>query len=76
MVSASLQTYQQAQGDLSMINCWLVHNGCIVIPESQQEYIIQMVHDSHYSLSKCHENTQMAVRWPGLCRDLKELTDS
>ena len=48
----------------------------IVVPESQREYILQKLHESHQGLTKCRQNAQNAVRWPGLSRDLTELTDS
>lgn len=69
-------TYQQAQGELSMINGLLVYNSHIVVPESQRKYILQKLHESHQGLTKCRQNAQNAVRWPGLSRDLTELTDS
>ena len=65
-------TYQQAQGELSTINGSLVYNGHIVVPESQRKYIVQKLHESHQGLTKCRQNAQNAVWWPGLSRDLTE----
>ena len=53
-----------------------MYNGHIVVLESQRVCILQKLHESHQGLTKCRQNAQNAVWWPGLSRDLTELTES
>lgn len=64
--SASLQAYQQAQGELLLINGLLVYKNRIVVPRSERRDILQKVHETHQGLHKCRQNAQTAVWWPGL----------
>ena len=76
VVSDELTEYQQAKGELSLINGLLVHDTRIVIPERERTFILKKLHETHQGLQKCRSNAQSAVWWPGLGRDLKDMIDN
>ena len=76
VVSDELTEYQQAKGELSLINGLLVHDTRIVIPERERPFILKKLHETHQGLQKCRSNAQSAVWWPGLGRDLKDMIDN
>ena len=73
MVAHDVQAYQQAQGELSVVNGLVVFGNRVVIPASQRQRILHQLHESHQGLHKCRQRAQITVWWPGLSRDLKEL---
>ena len=72
-VKTDLQKYQQAQGDLSIINGLVTFNSRIVIPKSQRSYVLRKLHESHLGIEKCRQNAQASVWWPGMTKEIKEM---
>ena len=75
-VAEQFQPYQQAQGDLSVVDGLVVFNNRIVVPVSQRKDILHKLHETHQGLYKCRQNAQATVWWPGLSKELKELVDA
>ena len=72
-VAEQLRPYRQLQGELSVVDGLVVYNCQIVVPASQRMEILQRLHETHQGLHKCRERAQMAVWWPGMSKQLKEL---
>ena len=45
----------------------------IVVPNKQQETILNQIHDSHLGLQKCKLYAMQSVYWPGMNDQLKQL---
>lgn len=74
-VPTHLKGFQQAQGELSMVDGLLVYGTRVVIPASQHQEMLEMLHESHQGLHKCRARAQMSLWWPGLSRDLKDYVE-
>ena len=70
-VAEQFQPYQQAQGELSVVDGLVIFNNRIVVPVSQRKDILHKLHETHQGLHKCRQNAQATVWWPGLSKELK-----
>ena len=75
-IPEKLQDYDKAKGELSIVDGLIVYHNRIVIPESERQHILNVLHESHQGFDKCKENAKTAVWWPTLNADLKSLTSS
>ena len=75
-VRNDLKPYQQAQGELSVVNGLLVYQNRVAVPENQRQNCLKSLHDTHQGLNKCRLRAESSVWWPGISRDLKSLVEN
>jgi transposase InsO family protein len=72
-VPKNLQEFDRFKGELSIVEGLITYHNRIVIPETQKQRILDVLHESHQGFDKCMENARSAVWWPSLSSDLKTL---
>ncbi len=75
-VVPEVKPYIQAKGQLSVVDGVLTYADRIVIPPNMRCEILGKLHESHQGVSKCRENANSAVWWPGMGTDIKQLVDN
>jgi hypothetical protein len=74
-VPLQAKPYIVAKGQLSVIDGVLAYGDRIVIPPSMRESILEVLHESHQGITKCRENANNAVWWPGIGTDIRQMIE-
>lgn len=69
----NLKPYYNARNELSIADGFITYSDRIVIPASLRSQIMNKLHESHQGLSKCLDNAQAAVWWPGMTSQLSDM---
>ena len=75
-VEGALKPYLPVASKLTIQDGLLVRGNWIVIPTLLRLDILERLHSSHQGISKCRERARQSVWWPGLGRQLEEVTRS
>ena len=75
-MEGSLKLYLPVATKLTCQDGLLVRGNRIVIPASLRLDILERLHSGHQGISNCRERAQQSVWWPGLGRQLEEVTRS
>ncbi|KAG9282794.1 hypothetical protein AMEX_G1491 [Astyanax mexicanus] len=75
-LSYSLQPYFGARAHLSELDGIILYQDRLVIPASQQEDVLQRIHEGHQGLTKCRERARMTVWWPAISKDIAQKVKS
>ena len=75
-VEGVLKPYLPVASELTFQDGLLVRGNQIVIPTSLRVDILERLYSSHQGISKCRERDRQSVWWPGLGRQLEEVTRS
>ncbi|KAI4899215.1 hypothetical protein NFI96_005200 [Prochilodus magdalenae] len=69
-LSPSLRPYHAARAHLSELDGIILYQDRLVIPASQQEDVLQRIHEGHQGLTKCRERARISVWWPRISQDI------
>lgn len=74
-IDPALRCYYRLRDDLSVVDGLLIYQNRIVIPKAQRDEMLFRLHETHQGFAKCIANAERCVWWPGLHRQLKEITE-
>ena len=60
------EKFRKLQDSLSIVNGCLVHGTRVVIPESMQSKILDLLHIGHFGMERMKQLARTAVYWPGI----------
>jgi hypothetical protein len=73
MVPKPIQPYWAFRDELSIENGLVLKGGRIVIPTTQQNNILEKIHEAHQGITKCQLRAKSCVFWKNLNKDIEEL---
>ncbi|KXJ12138.1 Uncharacterized protein K02A2.6 [Exaiptasia diaphana] len=71
-----LKDYWNYREDLSVENGLVLKGHRLIIPEKLRATMLQLVHQGHMGVEKCLLRAKDCMFWPGISKDIKELTSS
>ncbi len=74
-VSDDIKPYFDQRGNLSIIDGIITHGDRMVIPHSMKIEILNRLHESHQGVTKCIQNANEVMWWPGMSTDIKNMID-
>ena len=69
-----LREFWNFREDLSVENGVVLKRHCLVIPTRLRPQMLQIIHQGHMGMEKCLLKAKESIFWPGILRDIKELT--
>ena len=69
-----MKRYWSTRGELTVVQNILLKGTRIVIPSSMRLEILDKIHVGHQGIAKCRERAKSSVWWPGLSREIQDLT--
>ena len=71
-----LRDYWNYREDLSVENGLVLKGHRLIIPEKLRPQVLTLVHQGHMGAEKCLLRARDCMFWPGISKDIKELTSS
>ena len=71
-VQPEVLPFYPARGELSIVDGLITYADRIVVPLALQQDTLSRLHQSHQGITKCLENAQASVWWPGINAQIKE----
>ncbi|XP_061129807.1 uncharacterized protein K02A2.6-like [Syngnathus typhle] len=66
--------FYPVRADLCVADGLLLRQNRIVIPQSMRQDMLQRIHEGHLGVEKCKRRAREAVYWPGINKDIEEMT--
>ena len=72
--AGSCPQFFHVRGELSVVNGLLLKQNRIVIPRTLRKELLQRIHEGHLGVEKCKRRARDTVYWPGLNKDINNMT--
>ena len=69
-----LREFWNFREDLSDKNCLVLKRHRLVIPSRLRPQMLQIIEQRHMAMEKCLPKAKESLLWPGISRNIKELT--
>lgn len=67
----NVKHYFNMQGDLSVEENSVFLNNRLIVPIVFRSYILNLLHESHFGITKTKERARQIVNWPGITHDIE-----
>ncbi|KAB0801714.1 hypothetical protein PPYR_03900 [Photinus pyralis] len=65
--------YYKFQNEIVVENDLIFLNNRIIVPTTLRNYILSLLHESHFGIEKTKARARQLVYWPGLSRDIENM---
>lgn len=72
-VDNKVKFYFNLQDQVTVEDELLYLNFKLIIPVEYREYILQLLHESHFEMTKTKARANQVIYWPGLSKDIENI---
>ena len=72
-LAGAICPHYPALTEITVANGLLLRGSRLIIPASMRLVILDKIHTGHQGITKCREQAQLSVWWPGLSQQLEQL---